>query len=67
MEQHREGDALSELVGSGGRLGSVHSLKFSKIPLLGSGNSLNDLSLSFVALNRKVGVRRGVTATQRPS
>jgi hypothetical protein len=31
-------------------LGSVNSLKFTKIPLLWSINSLHDFSLSFVAL-----------------
>ncbi len=51
LEEHAQGNALSKLVGTGGRSGGVHTLKFSKVPLLGSGDSFQDLSLAFIALN----------------
>lgn len=51
-EEYVEGNAFSEFVGTWGWSGSINSLKFTKIPLLWSGNSLNDFSLSFIALKR---------------
>jgi len=51
LEQHIQGDALSKLMRSRGGSGCVHTLKFSKVPLLGSGDSFQDLSLAFIALN----------------
>ena len=52
-EENVERNAFSEFVGTWRWSSSVNSLKFSKVPLLGSGNSLNDLSLSFIALKRR--------------
>jgi hypothetical protein len=40
LEENVEGDALSKLVRTRGRPGRVNTLKFSKVPLLGSSNSL---------------------------
>ena len=57
LEEHVQGNALSELMGSGGWSGSVHTLKLSKVPLLGSSHSLYNLSLSFIALNNWRSVR----------
>lgn len=51
LQQHGKRDALSQLVGSGGRSGSVDSLQLGEEPPLGGGNSLDNLSLSFIALN----------------
>ena len=50
LEKDVKWDALSSLMWTSGWLGSVNSLKFTKIPLLWSINSLHDFSLSFIAL-----------------
>lgn len=50
LEQHGQGNALSKLVGTGRGSGSVNSSQLAKVPLLGSSNSLYNLSLSFIAL-----------------
>ena len=50
LEEDVERDALSSLVRTSRWLGSIHSLKFTKVPLLWSIHSLHDFSLSFVAL-----------------
>jgi hypothetical protein len=42
-EEDREGDALSHLVGTSGRSGSVNSTEFSKVPVLGSEHALHVL------------------------
>lgn len=52
LEENIQGDALSKLVRTGGRSGTVDTLKLTKIPLLGSGNSLHGFSLSFVSLKK---------------
>lgn len=50
LEENVHWDALSQLVWTSRWSGGVDSLQLTKIPGLWSGNSLNDLSLSFVAL-----------------
>ena len=60
LEKHAQGDALSQLVGTSRGSGGVDSLKLSEVPLLGSSHSLNDLSLSFVALHPVSGSQQGV-------
>ena len=50
LEKDVKWDALSSLMWTSRWLGSVNSLKFTKVPLLWSINSLHDFSLSFVAL-----------------
>ena len=52
LEENVHWDALSQLVWTSSWSGSVNSLQFTKIPGLWSGNSLNDLSLSFIALQK---------------
>jgi len=49
LEKDVERNALSCLMWTSGWFGSIHSLEFSKVPLLWSVNSLHDFSLSFVA------------------
>ena len=50
LEEDVKWDALSSLMWTSGWLGAINSLKFTKVPLLWSVNSLHDFSLSFVAL-----------------
>jgi hypothetical protein len=50
LEENIERDAFSQLVWTWRWSGSVNSLKFTQVPLLWSGNSLYNLSLSFIAL-----------------
>ena len=52
LKKNVEWNTFSGLVWTSGWLGSIHSLEFSKIPLLWSINSLHNLSLSFIALKR---------------
>ena len=49
LEENVQGDALSELVRTRRRSGSVNSLEFAKIPALRGRNSLDGFSLTFVA------------------
>jgi hypothetical protein len=44
-------NALSELMWTRSWSGTVHTLQFTKIPHLGSGDSFHNFSLSFIALN----------------
>jgi hypothetical protein len=50
LQEDVQGNALSQLVGTGRGASSVDASEFAKVPLLGSSHSLNDLSLAFVAL-----------------
>ena len=50
LQKHGKWNAFSKLVRTGGWSGSVNSLEFSKIPLMWSSNSFDNLSLSFIAL-----------------
>ena len=52
LEEDIERNAFSELVGTGGWSSCVDSLELSEIPRLGSGNSLHNLSLTFITLGR---------------
>lgn len=53
LEENGEWDALSKLVWTSRWLGSVHSLEFSEVPLLWSGDSLDNFSLSLIALKQR--------------
>jgi len=48
LEENIERDALSELVGTRRRSGTVDTLELAKVPLLGGSDSLDDLSLTLV-------------------
>jgi hypothetical protein len=52
LEEYAKWDALSSLVRTSRWLGSINSLKLTEIPLLWSINSLDNFSLSFIALKR---------------
>ena len=51
LQKHGKRNAFSELVGTWRWSGAVNSLQFSEIPLMGSSDSFDNLSLSFIALN----------------
>ena len=53
LEKDVEWDALSKLVWTWRRSGSIDALQFTKVPGFWSGNSLHNLSLSFIALKRR--------------
>lgn len=50
LQEYIEGNTLTELMGTGRGSSTINTLQFTEIPLLGSGHSLYDLSLSFIAL-----------------
>lgn len=52
LKENVEWDALSKLVWTWRRSGSIDALQFTKVPGFWSGNSLHNLSLSFIALKR---------------
>jgi len=52
LKKNVKWDTFSSLMWTSGWLGSIHSLEFTKVPLLWSINSLHNLSLSFIALKR---------------
>ena len=50
LQEYIKGNTLAELMGTWGGSSTIDTLQFAEIPLLGSGHSLYDLSLSFIAL-----------------
>ena len=54
LKENIERNALPKLVRTGRWSGTVNTLELAKIPLLGSSDSLHNLSLSFVTLKRCV-------------
>ena len=50
LQEYIKGNTLTKLMGTWRWSSTIDTLQFTEIPLLGSGHSLYDLSLSFIAL-----------------